>query len=112
DDIPNLSFSGANVTSYRLRIDRFQSLPYQVEHKNPGLISLHANSRAGESSQGRSLWRIRSPMKPICIGMLAFGLQRALRLPEAGDIVVDFLLRRNFDEVNSAFAPVSDWLRP
>src|SRR6185437_7780982 len=32
--------------------------------------------------------------------------------PEAGNIVVDFLHRRNFDKVNGAFAPVPYWLRP
>ena len=44
--------------------------------------------------------------------MLALGLQRIFRAPKAGDVVVNFLLGRNFDELNRTFAPVADRLGP
>ena len=51
-------------------------------------------------------------MQAIGVGMLALGLQAVLRPPKAGDIVVDLLLRRNFDQVNRAFAPIPNRLGP
>src|ERR1700716_1611732 len=51
-------------------------------------------------------------MQTISIGMLAFGLQDILWPPKAGDVVVDFFLGWNFNQVNRALAPVSDRLGP
>src|SRR5229473_4526800 len=51
-------------------------------------------------------------MQAIGVGMLALGLQGVLRPPKAGDIIVDLLLRWNFDQVNRAFAPIPNRLGP
>src|SRR5712671_2268045 len=51
-------------------------------------------------------------MQTVGIGMLALGLQDVLRPPKACDIVVDLLLRWNFDQVNRAFAPIPNRLGP
>ncbi len=51
-------------------------------------------------------------MQPIGVGVLTLGLQGILRPPKARDIIVDFLLRRNFDQLNRAFAPVPDRFSP
>src|SRR5947199_4411003 len=51
-------------------------------------------------------------MQTIGVGMLALGLQDVLRSPKACDIVVDLLHRRNFDQVNRAFAPIPNRLGP
>src|ERR1700761_2363813 len=51
-------------------------------------------------------------MQSVSIGILTFGLERFFGLPEAGDVIVDFLLGRNFNELNRAFAPVADRFSP
>ncbi len=44
--------------------------------------------------------------------MLALGLQRIFRPPEGGNVVVDFFLGGNFNELDRALAPVADRLGP
>src|SRR5205807_4591410 len=45
-------------------------------------------------------------------GVLAICAQWRAGMPERRDVVVDFLFRRDLDQLHRAFAPVADRLRP
>src|ERR1700709_2191258 len=51
-------------------------------------------------------------MQSIGIGMFALRPQRRFGMPKAGDVVVNFLLAGNFNQLNRALAPISDRLHP
>src|SRR3954449_101821 len=93
-------------------IGGFQLLADQIEHEYFAVVALGADRRARKPRQRRGLWRVRSPVQPVGIDVLSLRLQGRLRMPEAGDVVVNFLPGRNLDQPHLAFAPIADRLRP
>ena len=112
DDILDLSFFRGDVAPYAVGVDRFEPVADQVEDEYFAVLALGTDASPHEPGQRRDLWRIRTPMQAIGVGMLTFGLQRVFWPPEAGDVVVDFFLGRNLDKLNRTLAPIPNWLRP
>src|SRR6267154_3876207 len=112
DDVLDLGLFCRHNAAQALRVDRFQPVPDHVQHKNRGVVASGADAGPGKSRQRRLLRGVRSPVQAIGVGMLALCLQNGLGLPEACNVVVDFFLGRNFDQLDRTLAPVSDRLRP
>src|SRR3569833_33485 len=112
DDVFDLGFFSCDIATYAAGVDRFEPLSNQIEDKDTGVVAFRADTCSGESRQRGDLGGVGSPMKTVGVGMLALGLQRSLRSPEAGNIVVDLFPRRNFNQLNRALPPISDRFGP
>src|ERR1700737_3701048 len=112
DDILDLGFFRGDVAPYALGIDRFESVADQVEYDYFGVLAFGTDTSSHKSGECRGLWRIRTPMQTIGVGMLTFARQGVFWPPEGGDIVVDFLLGWNLNKLNRTFAPIPDRLGP
>src|ERR1700754_3121428 len=93
-------------------IDGFQLLADEIKHEYLAVVALGADPCPRKPRQRRGFWRVRSPVQPIGIGMLSLRLQGRFRMPKTGNIIVDFLLGGNLDQLHLAFAPVADRLSP
>src|SRR6266567_2898811 len=112
DDVRDLGLLRRHGAVQPLRIDRFQPVPDHIQHEYRGAIASRADAGSGKSRQRGRFQGVRSPVQAIGVGVLALGLQCRLGLPKACNVVVDFFLGRDFDQLDRTFAPVADRLRP
>ena len=112
DDILDLGLFGADA-HLGLSWDRpisgcHRSGPVRISCLSP----LSPDAGSGKPGQRVGLWCIGPPVQAI--GEIVFPLcrQSGLWMPEPGDVVVDFLVGWNFDQLNRAFAPVANRLNP
>src|SRR5438270_14078100 len=51
-------------------------------------------------------------MEAVGEGVLTLCLQRILGTPKTSDVVVNFLLGRDFDQLDRSLSPIADWFGP
>jgi len=100
-----LAFSAVTTPRKLFASTDFNLSPITSSTKIVALSPLAADAGPGKSRQRRLLGGVRSPVQAIGVGMLALCLQNGLGLPEACNVVVDFFLGRNFDQLDRTPRP-------
>src|SRR6185437_7218763 len=100
-----------------IRMQRFQVVVIDfasgnLEHETARPFRASTDTRLGEISDATRIGSAGPPMDPIGKGVFALGLKPIMGVPVSNNVIVNLLLRRDFEQIHGPGTPVTDRLDP